>query len=177
MALLVRTDGDPLRAATALREAVRRLDDELPIAGLTTVERMMTQAQSTRRFVLGLLLLFAAVAATLAAVGIYGVMAYLVSRRTREVGVRMAVGADRGDVVGLILRDAARQVLPGIAIGLLGAMALARLLRSQLYGVGPTDPLTLGAVALVLTAIALAASWIPAYRAARTDPLEALRME
>ena len=177
MTVLVRTSGDPLDAAAALRGAVRGLDPELPIANLTTVDRLMAQAQSTRRFVLALLLLFAGVAAVLAAIGIYGVMAYLVSRRTREVGVRMAVGADRSDVVGLILRDAARQVLPGIGIGLVGAIALARLLRSQLFGVGPTDPVTLAAVAAVLTTIALLASWIPAHRASRTDPLDALRSE
>ncbi len=104
-------------------------------------------------------------------------MAYLVSRRTREVGVRMAVGADRRDVVRLILRDAARQILPGIGIGLVGALTLARLLRSQLFGVGPTDPVTLAVVATVLTGVALLASGIPAWRAARTDPLEALRSE
>jgi putative ABC transport system permease protein len=177
MTLLLKADRDPTQLVPGVREVLRRIDPELPLAAVSTLEEQVVRAESARRFLLQMLSLFAAVAAALAAVGIYGVMAYLVSRRTREVGVRMAVGADRRDVIALVLRDAAVQILPGLVAGIAGAVFLARFMRSQLYGVSPSDPLTLTAVAVLFTAIALLASWIPARRAAKTDPLEALRAE
>jgi predicted permease len=177
MTLLLKSSRDPSGLVPAVRDALRRIDPELPLAAVSTLEEQVARAESARRFLLQMLSLFAAVAAVLAAVGIYGVMAYLVSRRTREVGVRMAVGAARRDVMVLVLRDAAVQVIPGIAAGITGAILLARLMRSQLFGVSPSDPLTLSTVALFLLLIALLASWIPASRAATTDPLVALRSE
>lgn len=175
MTLLVRTDRDPTTIVPAVREALRSIDKEVPLAEVTTVEAQLREAQAARRFLTQLLLLFAGLAATLAAVGIYGVMAYLVSGRARELGIRMAVGADRGDVVRLVLRDAIVQILPGIGLGIAGAVALTRLLRGQLFGVSPTDPLSLALGATLLGAVALLASWLPARRAARSDPLAALR--
>ncbi len=177
MTLLLRTDRDPLNLVPAVRGVLRALDAELPLSQVATVEQLVARAQSTRRFVLDMLLLFAGLAAVLAGVGIYGVMAYLVSRRTHEVGIRMAVGASRSDVIAMILRDAALQIGPGVLAGIAGAILLARLLRNQLYGVSPADPLTLAVVAILLSAVALFASWLPARRAATTDPLQALRAE
>jgi putative ABC transport system permease protein len=177
MTVLVRTDRNPLSLVPAVRETLRSIDAEMPLADVTTVEAQMRNVQAARRFLTQLLLLFAGLAAVLAAIGIYGVMAYLVSRRTRELGIRMAVGADSGDVVRLVLRDAIVQVVPGVVLGVAGALALTRLLRGQLYGVSPTDPLSLAAGATLLTAIALLASWVPAMRAARADPLDALRSD
>jgi ABC-type antimicrobial peptide transport system permease subunit len=120
---------------------------------------------------------FAALALFLAAVGIYGVLAFSVAQRQRELGIRMALGARQGAVRALVLRDAMRAVIPGIAAGLLGAVALAHLMRGLLYGVSETDPGTFIGVALVLTGVAVAASWIPSRRATRVDPLIAMRAE
>jgi predicted permease len=177
LTLLVRTAGEPLQLAGTLRSIFRRADPAMPLAEISTVEQQMALALSSRRFTMQVLMLFAAVAAALAAVGIYGVMAYLVARRTREMGVRLAVGAAPGDVVRLVIQSAARQVLPGLAIGLAGALLLTRLMRSQLFGVQPTDPLTYAAVAFFLGSVALLASWLPARKAARVDPITALRNE
>jgi putative ABC transport system permease protein len=177
LTLLIRTEHAPLELLPAVRSAIRQVDAQLPLAEVATVEQLMQRALSTRRFTMQVLMLFAAVAATLAAIGIYGVMAYLVSSRTREMGVRLAVGAEPADVVRLVLRSAANQIVPGLAIGLGGALLLTRLLRSQLFGVSPTDPLTYAGVALALGGIALLASWLPARRAARVDPMQSLRNE
>ncbi len=177
MTLLVRAAGDPLALAGPVRAAVRALDAELPLATVSTVEQQMEQALSARRFVTRVLLLFAAVAAVLAAVGIYGVMAYLVSQRTREMGIRMAIGAHPGDVVRLVLRNATWQIVPGLLLGAAGALALTRLLRNQLFGVSATDPATFVGVTLLLGLVALLASWLPARRAAAVDPVVALRTD
>jgi predicted permease len=177
LTLLVRTAGDPLALLASVRGAVNRVDAQLPLAEVATVEQQMQRALSTRRFTMQVLMLFAVVAATLATIGIYGVMAYLVSHRTREMGVRLAVGAEPGHVVRLVLGSAARQIVPGLGLGLAGAFFLTRMLRSQLFGVSATDPLTYAGVALALGGVALLASWLPARRAARVDPMEALRNE
>jgi putative ABC transport system permease protein len=175
--VLVRTAGPPLALATQIRAALGELDPNMAMAELRTVEAAMAEALATRRFVMTLLAAFAVLAVALAAIGIYGVLAYLVGQRTRELGIRMALGADRRDVVGMVLRQSLRHVLPGVALGAAGSLALTRLLRSQLFGVRPTDPATFLAVTVLLVAVALLASWVPARRAARVDPMEALREE
>jgi putative ABC transport system permease protein len=177
MQFVVHASGDPTAVVPAIRNIVRERDPELPIAQVATVESLMGDVVATRVFLTRLLTLFSVLAAALAAIGIYGVMAYLVTQRTREMGIRMAIGAQSGDVLGLVLRDAARYVLPGLVVGAIAALALGRFLRSQLFGVAPTDPLTLIGMAVLFAAVAFVASWLPAHRAARTDPMEALRYE
>jgi putative ABC transport system permease protein len=175
--VLVRTAGPPLDVAPQARALLRELDPNMPMAQLRTVEAAMAEAVATRRFVMMLLAGFAALAVALAAIGIYGVLAFLVGERTRELGIRLALGADRRTVIGMVLRQSLRYVLPGLALGALGALALTRLLQAQLFGVEPTDPVTFGAVLALLLAVALLASWLPARRAASVQPVEALRQE
>jgi putative ABC transport system permease protein len=175
--VLVRTAGPPLGLVPQVRAALRELDANMAMAQLRTIEGAMAEAVAARRFIMLLLGAFAALAVTLAVIGIYGVLAYLVGQRTREMGIRMALGADPRAIIGLVLSQAARHVLPGVAIGAVAALALTRVLRSQLFGVGATDPMTFAAVTLLLVAVALLAAWVPARRAARTDPMEALREE
>jgi predicted permease len=173
--VLVRTSGPPLDLVPSVRQAVRELDPNIAIAQLRTVEGAMAEAVAARRFVMLLLGAFAALAVTLAAIGIYGVLAYLLGQRTRELGIRMALGADRRQVLALVFGQSMRQVLPGIVIGVAGALALTRLLRSQLYGVQPTDPVTFAVVVLLLVSVALLATWVPARRSVSISPVEALR--
>jgi putative ABC transport system permease protein len=175
--VLVRTAGPPLAVVPQVRAVLNELDPNLAMASLRTVESALAEAVATRRFVMALLAGFAVLAVALAAIGIFGVLAYLVGQRTRELGIRMALGADRRAVQTLVLRESLRHVLPGIALGTAGALLLTRVLRSQLYGVSPTDPLTFLAVIVVLVGVALLASWIPARRAAGVDPMDALRQE
>ncbi|HET7535729.1 MAG TPA: FtsX-like permease family protein [Candidatus Didemnitutus sp.] len=137
----------------------------------------MRDSTAARRFNLGLISTFAAVALVLSAVGLYGVMSYGVNQRTTEIGIRMAVGAPRRAVLGLFLRQGARLTGLGIVLGLLGAVALTRLLASQLYGVSPHDPLILAGVALTILVVAALACWLPARRATRVDPVTTLRAE
>ncbi len=177
MTLVVRTDGNAAAMAPSLRAAVWSIDPGLPISEVQTMERVVTDATAGPRFQMLLLGLFAAVAVILAAVGIYGVMSYAVSRRTREIGVRMALGANAPDVLRLVIGEAMAVALGGAAAGLAGALLLSQLMRGLLYGVGPGDPVTYAAVATLLLGIALLASYLPARRAARIDPIEALRQE
>ena len=163
--------------APAVRRTVRQLDAELPVTQLETLSEVVSRSIARPRFTMSLLLVFAATALLLSAVGIYGVTAYAVSQRTREIGVRMALGADPGDVRGLVLRDGLRLAGAGLAIGLVAAFGLTRLLRGLLFEIPPTDLMTHAGVALILLAVVLAASWIPARRAARMDPWRALRAE
>ena len=161
--------------AEAIRAAVLEVDAEQPIANLRSLDDVVGASVAQRRFVLRLLALFAAAALGLAAVGLYGLVAYSVAQREREIGVRMAVGATQGAVVRLVLRQGVKLVTAGLVAGVCGALALTRLLASQLYGVTPRDPVTLLSVATVLVVTALLACWIPARRAARVDPVQALR--
>ena len=175
--LVVKVEGEPMDAAAAVREAVWGLDRNLPLAQMRTMEEVLERSTARTSFTMLLLLVAAAMAVLLGAVGNYGVISYVVSQRTREIGVRMALGAARGDVAGLVLRQGLWMALGGVAIGLAGAFALTRLLRALLFEVSPTDPATFGAVSVVLVAVALLASYLPARRAASVDPLEAIRYE
>jgi predicted permease len=175
---LVRTESNPLDVAPHVREQLRALDPALPLYNVRLLSDVVSQrAAGGRRLSLTLVLIFGAVALTLGAVGIYGVMSFVVTQRTREMGVRLALGAGRGDVGRLILRQGLRLTALGIVLGVAGAMAASRLLGSLLYEVRPSDPLTHAAVAALLTGVALVATWIPAWRATRVDPLQALREE
>jgi putative ABC transport system permease protein len=175
--LVIRTSGEAAALAPAVRNAVWSLDSNLPVSEVQTMDAVVARATAQPRFNLFLLATFATVALVLAAVGIYGVMSYSVSRRTHEIGLRMALGAQPGDVVKVVVGQAMALAIIGASAGLVGALALGRFMSSFLYGVQPSDPLTFVAMAVVLGAVALAASYIPARRATRIDPLLALRHE
>jgi len=177
MTFVVRTQSDPLALAAAAKQAIWSLDSQLPVTKLRSMNVVAAESFATRRFDMLLLALFAALALTLAAVGVYGVIAYAVAQRTREIGVRVAVGARVRDVVGLVLRRGLRLALLGVGLGLAGAWVATRAMAGMLYGVAPNDASTLVAVAMLLLAIALLACWLPARHAARVDPIEALRHE
>jgi putative ABC transport system permease protein len=175
LTFVARTTVEPAALAPAVRRAVWSLDRSVTISQVQTMEQVVAQANARPRFYLLLLGTFAAVALVLAAVGIYGVISYSVSRRRHEIGLRMALGAGERDVLRLVVRQGMRVALAGAGAGLAGALLLTRLMSTLLYGVGSTDPLTFSLVTLVLTAVALVASYIPARRATRIDPLVALR--
>jgi len=177
MTMVIRTDGDPRRVATAAERAIHQIDPQLPVYNIRTMEELMAGSYVRQRFETGLLEVFAAIALLLAALGIYGVTSYMVSQRITEIGVRVALGADRGDVLGMVLRRALAPSLIGLLIGTAGAVAASRAMKSMLYGVAGTDPVTLGTVAAIFLATAMLASVGPAWRALRVDPIEALRSE
>jgi putative ABC transport system permease protein len=177
MAFVVRTPGAPLALVPSIRSAIRFLDKDQPIAEVSSMDQLVANSVSDSRFTMLLLSAFAGLAMILACIGIYGVMAYSVSQRTHEIGIRMALGAQRNDVLRLVVGHGVSLALAGVIIGLLAAFGLTRLMTSLLYGVGASDPLTFAAVAILLTLVALAACYIPARRAMRTDPMVALRYE
>jgi putative ABC transport system permease protein len=177
MTLVVRTGGDPMSLATAVRHEVASIDPNLPVAAIRPMTEVVAGAASTPRFTGLLLGLFATLALTLAAIGIYGVLAYLVSQRTREIGIRMAIGADRTAVLGLVISRGLWLALGGVAVGLAVSFVVARFVGSLLYQVQPIDPVTFVAVPVVLTIVALIASAVPARRAMQVDPMTALRTE
>ena len=175
--VVLRTAQAPSDLAPAVRRTVSSLDSDLPLTQLETMEEVVSRSISRPRFLMSLLLVFAMTALLLSAVGIYGVTAYAVSQRTRELGIRMALGADARKVGALVLRDGLRLAAAGLGLGLVAALALTRLLRGLLFEIPPTDPATHAGVALILLAVVLAACWIPARRAAKLDPSRALRSE
>jgi predicted permease len=175
--LVARTDGDPAALAPSLAAAVRSVDPTLPVSEIRTMPQIVALANGRARFQALLLTVFAVAAALLAAVGIYGVMSYAVSKRAREIGVRMALGADPGSVLRLVVGQGMIVALAGAGAGLVAALLLTRLMASLLYGVGPMDPATYSGVAALLLAVAFLASYLPARRAARIDPMKALRAE
>jgi predicted lysophospholipase L1 biosynthesis ABC-type transport system permease subunit len=177
MMLLLRTEGDPALTAPLVRREVLALDPELPVFEVKTMDAALTERLSTRRFSLVLLGLFAGVALLLAAVGVYGVMSYGVVQRSREIGIRMALGARQEDVLRLVVGDGLRLAILGIGIGIPLALGLLRLLRGMLFGVGAFDPVAYLALTAVLGSVALLASWLPARRAAQVDPTVAMRAE
>jgi putative ABC transport system permease protein len=174
--LLVKTKANPLDAAQPVREVLSSLDPEATLK-LTTMESHLASVVATPRFSSVLVSTFAGLAVLLAAIGIYGVIAYSVSQRTSEIGVRMALGAGRDNVIAMVLREALKLTGAGFVIGLLGALAAARLLKSQLFEISPLDPVLYSTMLAVLILIALGAAWLPAWRASRVEPLEALRQE
>jgi putative ABC transport system permease protein len=176
---MVRTASDPTVLAAAIQRESRTLESDLSIFAVSTMEQLMTNAPSTfrRRYPAFLISLFAAVALALASVGIYGLLSYSISQRTHEIGIRLALGAQNVDVLRLVLGQGMKLVVLGVAVGLVAAIALTRLMQTLLYGVSATDPLTFAAIAVLLAGVALLACWIPARRAAKVDPMIALRYE
>jgi putative ABC transport system permease protein len=177
MTFVIRTQGDASSIAPSARNVIQTLDPEQPVADVRTMESLLSKSVAKARFNTLLLTVFACVALVLAAVGIYGVMAYSVSHRTHEIGIRMALGAQTRDVLRLVIRRGMILALAGVAIGLIASLLLTRLMKTLLFGVNPTDPLTFVVIALLLTSVALLACYIPARRAARVDPIKALRYE
>jgi putative ABC transport system permease protein len=174
--IVLKSTGDPALLVTAMRERIRALDSDVP-SSITPFETLVLASVADRRFTMLVLSAFGGFALFLAAVGIYGVLAYTVNRRTREIGVRMALGAERGRVMAMVLRDGMQAVLPGIAVGVVGALFLSRLIAGLLYGVAPSDPVTFGVVVVVLALVTLAASLVPARRATKVDPMVAIRAQ
>jgi len=164
-------------SVSAVREALSSVDVTQPVEFVESFESRISAALAPRRFPLQLFGAFALLAVLLCAVGIYGVTAYGVTQRTREIGVRLAIGATSGEVVRMVLRSAAKLAATGVGIGLLVALLMSKVLESQLFGVSARDPLTYGSISLLLGALAVGASFLPALRAARTDPMTALRSE
>ena len=177
MSVVVRTATPPLSLVESIRQVLAQMDKDQPMAKIATMDQMIGDSVARSRFTTLLLSCFAALALVLASIGIYGVMAYSVAQRTHEIGIRLALGAQRAEVLRLVLGQGARLAAMGVAIGVVAALALARLMTSLLYGVRAHDPLTFAGVALVLTIVALAACYVPAYRATRVDPIVALRHE
>ncbi len=176
-AVLVRMNGDAMAAAPLVRQVMREIDPELALFGLEPLEQTISGTLAERRFTMLVLALFALSALVLAAVGVHGVLSYTVAKRTREIGIRVALGADLAHVRRLVLSEGARLALVGVALGLFGAFALSRTMRSLLFGVQSWDPISFLGVSLLLGTVALVACWLPARRAARVDPLEAVRAD
>jgi putative ABC transport system permease protein len=177
MVLLVKSGQEPATLVSAIRGVVSSIDKEQPIFGIATMQEVVNQSVSTRRITLILLGLFSGLALVLAAIGIYGVISYSVAQREREIGIRMALGAQRGDVLRLVLAQGGKIAVAGIVAGSAASLVLTRLMAKLLYSVSAVDPATFAAVAFVLALIAMAAAYIPARRTVRVDPLIALRHE
>ena len=175
--LVLLSHQDPARLVPAVRQTMHSLDPNLPLYDVRTLQAVSEETVAPRKLSVLLLSLFSGVALVLGALGIYGVLAYVVSGRTHEIGVRMALGAKPGDVNRLLLGQGARVILTGVALGIVAALVLTNLLRSMLFGVSATDPIIFAGVALLLSAVALLASYIPARAAEALDPMVALRYE
>ncbi|MGH9431777.1 MAG: FtsX-like permease family protein, partial [Terriglobia bacterium] len=177
LTLVLRSRVSPESLTNAIRAEVQKSNQEQPIYHVATMEQRLADSVGPQRFDAWLLELFASVAVSLAGIGIYGVMFYAVSERTHEIGIRVALGAQRKEVLKLMVGQALKLTLTGVGIGIIGALALTRFLTSLLYSVRPNDPLTFTAVSLILIAVALLASYTPARRATKVDPMVALRHE
>jgi len=177
MTWVLRTRTDPLAAVGQARAAVRAVDPALGISDIATMQQVLNDSTSDRRLDMLLFAMLGGLALALATVGVYGVVAYSVTQRTHEIGVRMAIGAQATDVVRMVLGEGARLAMAGIVAGTALALIATRLVRGLLFNVSPTDPITFGVVVIALTAIAMLASYVPARRATRVDPMLALRGE
>jgi len=175
--LVIRTSGDPLSAVGAVRAQIQSINKDQPLGSIQTMAQVLDASVAARRFNMLLLGLFAGLALALAAVGVYGVISYSVSQRTQEIGVRMALGAQARDVLGLILGQGLKMVVAGVALGLVAALAVTRIMSSLLYGIGATDPTTFIVISLLLAGVAMTACYVPARRATKVDPITALRSE
>jgi len=174
---VVRTAGDPLKELSSIKEKIREGNPAQTFLSIATMDQLVDRTITQRRFNLMLLGSFAALALILAAVGLYGLISYTTAQRTHEIGIRMALGARSGDVLRLVIGHGIKLALIGVMIGMGGALVVTRLMRSLLFGVSAIDPLTFVVVAMSLTLVALAACWLPAWRATKVDPLMALRTE
>jgi len=174
---VIRTSGDPELITSSVRGAMQEIDKDLPLYDIKTVDEVISESVAPRRLNMLLLAIFAGLALVLAAVGIYGVISYSVSQRTREIGIRMALGASHSGVLRLVVGEGMILAVIGVAIGLVASFFLTRLMSTLLFGVSTTDPLTFVAISLLLTGVSIVASLIPARRAIRVDPMVALRYE
>jgi ABC-type antimicrobial peptide transport system permease subunit len=177
MTFAIRTVLPPLSIAGAVRRAVAQIDRAIPVAALRTEEDEIRSSLSAERLFAGLIGSFGALAVLLAAIGLYGVLAYTVAHRTAEIGIRIALGAGRGNVQWLVLRESLLTVAVGILVGVPAALALSKLVRSMLYGVTPDDTVSFAAALILMVGVTAVAAWVPARRAARVDPMVALRYE
>ena len=177
LSLAVRTKSDPHAAANAITAAIHEIGPDIPVTDVLSMDDVIAQSMSSQRFNMLLLAAFAGLALLLAAVGIYGVLSYTVRRRVREIGIRMALGASQSDILRLVVTDGMKPILLGVALGVIAAIALSRLVASLLFGVPPTDPLTFAVVATLLVAVGIAANTVPAYRATKVEPTQTLREE
>jgi predicted permease len=177
MVIYVRTVGDPNVLMSAIRSKVRDLDANLPIFAMRTEEVQISDSLSAERMIASLSAVFGFLATLLAVIGLYGVMAYTVAQRTREVGIRMALGAAQGNVIWMVMREVLFLVVIGVVLGVPASLALSKLVQSQLFGLTPHDPSTLALATITLAFVACAAGYIPAWRASRLDPVRALRYE
>lgn len=177
MEIVLKTPGDPTLAANDLRQVVKRFDPTLPVYRLNSMEERVGNTLDERRFTTTLLASFAAMALFLASIGIYGVVSYTVSQRTQEIGIRMALGAKRGQVLRLVVGYGLRLVLLGTVVGVAGAFAVSRFMSSLLFNIAPTDVTSFSLASVTLLALALLASYVPAAKAMRIDPLVALRYD
>jgi len=177
LGFVLRSAASPLSVVPRVRRSLDQFNSQSVIYGVQTMDGVISHTLGTRRFAMTLLGVFAALALAMACIGIYGVISYLAGQRTHEIGVRMALGAKRRDVLRMVLGEAARMALVGVGIGLVATLILTRLMANLLFGVSAHDPLTLFAVAAILMAVALAACYVPARRATKIDPMVALRYE
>jgi len=177
MTLITKTNSEPVKFISAIRDQVRSLDSDQPVFDVKTMDERLSGSVAVNRFIMLLIGVFACVATLLAAVGIYGLMAYTVSQRTHEIGIRMALGAGADDVIKLVLVRGLRLVLSGMGIGVAGALGLTRVMESLLFDVSTTDPLMFAIISAVLTGVALMSCFLPAFKAVNIDPMIALRYE
>jgi putative ABC transport system permease protein len=177
MTLLVRTSSEPLQMVAAVRRQIWTLDQDLPVSKVRTMERLLAESVSGRQFYMLLMGVFAASALLLAAIGLYGLMAYTVTQRTHEIGIRMALGAQAGNVLRLVIGQGIKLAVTGMVIGLIASLALTRMIKGMLFGVSATDPATFVIIPLLLAGVALIACYLPARRATKVDPMVALRID